>query len=158
MDASLRPADPGDRDLLLALMREYYAHDRLPLDEPRARTAVERLLADPACGRAWVIEAVGAPVGYVVLAFGFSLEYLGRDAFVDEIYLRPEARGRGVGRQALERVEAEARALGVQALHLEVERRNTDAAAVYRRAGFEDSDRSLMTKWLVDRPGRPATG
>lgn len=158
MDASLRPADPGDRDLLLALMREYYAHDRLPLDEPRARTAVERLLADPACGRAWVIEAVGAPVGYVVLAFGFSLEYLGRDAFVDEIYLRPEARGRGVGRQALERVEAEARALGVQALHLEVERRNADAAAVYRRAGFEDHDRSLMTKWLADRPGRPAAG
>ncbi|HYP53210.1 MAG TPA: GNAT family N-acetyltransferase, partial [Pyrinomonadaceae bacterium] len=63
-----------------------------------------------------------------------------------EFYLREEARGRGAGRRALEFVEGECRALGVRALHLEVERVNTNAQNLYRRCGFKDHDRYLLTK------------
>lgn len=83
-----------------------------------------------------------------VLCLGFSLEYKGRDAFVDEIYIRAAFRGQGLGKRALEFPEAECRALGVQALHLEVERANTNAQEVYRKHGFIDQDRYLMTKPL----------
>jgi len=38
--------------------------------------------------------------------------------------------------------------LGVKALHLEVERTNTAAQAFYRKIGFKDHSRYLMTKWL----------
>jgi ribosomal protein S18 acetylase RimI-like enzyme len=67
---------------------------------------------------------------------------------VDDLYLVPAQRGRGLGRAALERVEAAARELGVRALHLEVERENESARELYRRRGFRDNDRLLMTKML----------
>jgi ribosomal protein S18 acetylase RimI-like enzyme len=53
-----------------------------------------------------------------------------------------------VGKSAIKFVEEACRALGVQALHLEVGRDNPRAQALYRRVGFEDHDRYLMTKWI----------
>ncbi len=44
--------------------------------------------------------------------------------------------------------EAYCREHGVKALHLEVERHRQSAYELYRRAGFEDHDRYLMTKLL----------
>lgn len=87
--------------------------------------------------------------GYVVVAFGYSLEFHGRDAFVDELFLRPAFRGRSLGREVLRFVEEQCRAAGVTALHLEVERKNTAAQEFYRRLGFQDHDRYLMTRWLL---------
>lgn len=84
--------------------------------------------------------------GYIVLTFGFSLEYHGRDALVDEIYLRERFRGQGTGTRGLQFIEGVCRELGIRALHLEVERANIIAQSVYRRAGFVDHDRYLLTK------------
>ena len=38
--------------------------------------------------------------------------------------------------------------MGVNAIHLEVDRGNDPACELYRRAGYQDHDRFLMTKWL----------
>jgi GNAT superfamily N-acetyltransferase len=146
-----RLAATEDVELLIALMREFYAGERYPFAERAARHALGELLADPRLGRAWVIEEGGAALGYAVVTLGFSLEYQGRDAFVDELYVCPAQRGRGLGRAAMEHVEAECRALGVRALHLEVERTNPEGRALYRRRGFRDNERHLLTKWLVER-------
>lgn len=129
-------------------MREYYAFDHLPYDEATAREALQILLRDPELGRIWLIQAGTETAGYAVLTLGYSLEYRGRDAFIDELYLREPYRGRGLGRQALEWLEQAARALGVRALHLEVERGNPRAQALYRRYGFRDNDRQLLSKRL----------
>jgi ribosomal protein S18 acetylase RimI-like enzyme len=88
-------------------------------------------------------------VGYVVLTLGFSFEYRGRDAFLDELYLEEKSRGRGIGRKAMEFAEGMARELGVNAVHLEVSRDNDAGLELYRRAGYADHDRCLMTKWLI---------
>jgi ribosomal protein S18 acetylase RimI-like enzyme len=48
----------------------------------------------------------------------------------------------------MEFVEARARELGVNAIHLEVDRGNDPALGLYRRTGYVDHDRHLMTKWL----------
>jgi ribosomal protein S18 acetylase RimI-like enzyme len=141
----------GDEATIWELMREFYSFEHLPFDEPRGRAALGRLLGDPGLGRAWRIEAGGHVAGYLVVTFGYSLEFHGRDAFVDELYLREEFRGHGLGRRAIEVAEAECRASGIAALHLEVERKNTPAQAFYRRMGFADHDRYLMTKRLADR-------
>jgi ribosomal protein S18 acetylase RimI-like enzyme len=84
----------------------------------------------------------------VILTLGYSFEFRGRDAFVDELYIEPEFRRRGLGRRAMEFLEERARALGVNAVHLEVDRGNDAAAELYRRAGYADQGRFLMTKWL----------
>jgi hypothetical protein len=55
------------------------------------------MLKNPAFGLAWLIPDSATAVGYTVLCFGYSLEYLGRDAFIDEFYLVESHRGRGRG-------------------------------------------------------------
>jgi len=86
--------------------------------------------------------------GYLVLTFGYSLEFHGRDALVDELYVREAYRGRGAGTLSLAFVEEICRTEGIRALHLEVDRGNERARRLYHRAGYEDHDRYLLTRWL----------
>jgi diamine N-acetyltransferase len=158
VDPSFRVAVDSDVELLLRMMRLYYAHDGHAYDEPRARTALLHFLRNPSFGRAWLIYDQDTPVGYIVLVFGYSLEFLGRDAFVDEFFLLESHRGRGWGRRTLEFLEDEARAAGVRAIHLEVVQANTTAREVYRRAGYADREHHLMSKWIERGFAKPGTG
>ncbi|HYY42813.1 MAG TPA: GNAT family N-acetyltransferase [Pyrinomonadaceae bacterium] len=148
LDATFRPATPADLDQLARLMRGLYEHDRLPFDEQSSRRVTRQLLDDETRGRVWLIELAGATAGYLVLTYGFSLEYHGRDALLDEFFLHTEFRGRGLGRRALEFVAAHCRAEGISAVHLVVDHANERAQRVYRQFGFAVQERFLMTKWL----------
>lgn len=149
MIVTFRAAAAGDVDAILAMMQRFYALDTYPFDELQARAAVTTLIEHESYGGIWLIEHAGEMAGYVVLTLGYSLEHLGRDAFIDELYLEPGYRGQGTGARALKHVEEECRRLGVRALHLEVERSNHAAQALYRRWDFQDRDRLLMTKQLL---------
>ncbi len=138
----------SDEDLLLDLMREFYVIEHLPFDEPVARAALRELSSQAHLGRLYLIRSGGETAGYIVLTFGFSLEFHGRDALVDELYLREQFRGKGLGRESLEFVEAVCRQEGIRAVHLEVDHVNVRAQEVYRKAGYRDHDRHLLTKWL----------
>ena len=102
-------------------------------------------------GAVWDIRRSGALIGYVALCFGYSIEFGGRDAFIDEFFLVPEARGKGIGGRVLDAVKAEAAAAGVTALHLEVEQDNEVARRLYASHGFRLRDRfHLMSARLGD--------
>jgi ribosomal protein S18 acetylase RimI-like enzyme len=154
-EPGFRPATAQDLDALVALMREFYAHEGIDFDPDVARAAMHGLLEDPSRGRAWLVVDAEGPAGYVALTLGWSLEYGGRDAFLDEIFLAERLRGRRLGERAIDLALEACRALGVRALHLEVARVNAPAQSLYRRLGFLDHDRYLMTKWLA---GPKATG
>ncbi|HEV2882469.1 MAG TPA: GNAT family N-acetyltransferase [Pyrinomonadaceae bacterium] len=141
-------AAQSDADELVELMREFYAFDHIAFDEGAARGALRQILGDGRFGVVHLIRAGAETAGYLVLTFGFSLEFHGRDAFVDELYLRENFRGRGIGKACIEFAAEVCRAEGITALHLEAERANMRAQALYRREGFRDHDRYLMTKWL----------
>jgi ribosomal protein S18 acetylase RimI-like enzyme len=149
---AFRLAQVRDEDRLVEFMRAFYDLSDYPFDAAAARAALRPLL-EPASrsGRVWMIESDGREVGYVAMCLGHSLEYRGRDAFVDELYVEPEFRRRGFGAAAVEMVAQACAALGVRALHLEVERTNHAAQALYRRFGFEDHDRLMMTR-LISPP------
>jgi GNAT superfamily N-acetyltransferase len=148
MDPRFRPATRAGLEVLLAILGELYALDHIPFDEHVTHTALGELLQDPAAGHVWLITDGADPVGYLVVTFGYSLEYGGRDAFIDELFVRESHRRHGIGTRALQVVEAACRERGIRALHLEVERANVTAQQVYRRAGFVDHDRYLLTKRL----------
>jgi diamine N-acetyltransferase len=152
MEISFKSVEAFDIDTLLIMIQEYYDYDRHPFDAVRVRAAVENLIHHPDWGRVWFICRDMQPIGYVVLTLGYSLEYLGRDAFVDEIYLREGDRGKGIGRATFEFLEEVCRSLDVNALHLEVEHDNDNARQVYRKLGFVDHERYLMTRWLIEEP------
>src|SRR5262245_7497281 len=101
MATTFRIAARSDVEALLTFMRQYYEFDRLPFDEQLTRVALEEILADESLGRVWLIHYRGEEIGYLVLTLGYSLEYGGRDAFIDEVYIRATYRGKGVGKIAL---------------------------------------------------------
>ena len=142
-------ATASDADLLVELMREFYAFDHIAFDEGAARGALEQILRDGRFGLVHLIRVGAEAAGYLVLTFGFSLEFHGRDAFVDELYLRERFRGHGIGKASIEFAAGICRGEQIAALHLEVERGNRRAQELYRRAGFRDHDRYLLTKWLL---------
>jgi ribosomal protein S18 acetylase RimI-like enzyme len=146
---NLLRAGPHDCPLLLDLMAEFYAESGHPVDRERARAAFSALLADRRLGQVWLIHADAGPVGYVVLTLGYSMEYGGPDAFVDDLFIQASHRGRGLGKLALAEVRAACIARGVRALHLEVGRENDAALSLYRGAGFVSTGRELMTLRLA---------
>lgn len=144
-------ARPEHTDIVLSMMRALEDADpgATPFDEQRRRTIWAEFVADSSLGRAWIIWDGEQPIGYAVLTLGFSFEYRGRDAFLDEVYVDEKYRGRGIGRQAMEFVEAKAREMGVNAVHLVVTRQNKAAIELYRRADYFPHERLLMTKRLA---------
>ena len=148
MSQMVRRAEITDHDLLVTMMREFYAESGTPFPEEQANQAFSELLRDKALGRIWVLERNGVAVGYAVLTLGYSMEYGGRDAFIDDLFVRREHRGCGLGRAAMKAIVKECRARQVRALHLEVARENIEAKKLYGQFGFRDYERQLMTVHL----------
>jgi len=143
----MREADRADVATLVGLMREFYAEAGYQLVEARASAAFAELTGRPDLGRVWLIERDGgAPgeaaeaseaAGYIVVTFVFAMEHGGLAAVIDDFYVRPEARGEGLGTAALAEVRRACEGLGVRALRVEVGADNAVAQAVYRSAGLE---------------------
>ena len=145
MTLSLRRAKSDDLSAILAMARAFHAEDGHALDAP-GEAAIAVLIATPELGRLWLIEDNGDTIGYVALCFGFSIEYGGRDAFIDDLYIVPDARGRGLGGTAMQLVAQDARASGCLALHLEVMDENSGATRLYERHGFANRGSRLMSR------------
>jgi ribosomal protein S18 acetylase RimI-like enzyme len=150
---TFRPATKNDEAHLLRMMRNLAEQEpgAYYFDEPVVRRVLHEFLANPDLGGAWIFLEGATPAGYIVLTLGYSFEYQGRDAFVDELYVEPQYRRRGIARRAMQLVEERAREMGVQAIHLEVDHGNDPALELYRGTGYADHDRYLITKWLVAR-------
>jgi ribosomal protein S18 acetylase RimI-like enzyme len=145
MTAAIRQASENDLPDLLELMHEFYAEGGYPLNIERARAAFLPLLAPGQLGQVWLAEADGGVAGHLVLAFCYSMEYGGRSAFVDDLFVRPALRNRGVGRALVAHARTICEEAGIRAMHLEVARTNASAQAVYRAVGFDSTDRQLLT-------------
>ena len=149
MDISFKIADNSDSEILVQFIREFHEIEHLPCDDNTIRRVLAKLLHDDSLGRVWLIQLDSKSIGYIVLVFGYSLEFLGRDAFIDELYIQEIYRGQGIGTRALQFVQEVSPSLEIQALHLEVDPINTAAQGLYRKMGFVEHDRYLMTKWLA---------
>jgi diamine N-acetyltransferase len=147
MNPTFKPAVVSDIETLVVLIQEFYQIEHLNFDQNTQNALIE-LLENKSYGGVWLIQHLEQTIGYVVLTIGYSLEFHGRDAFVDELYIRADYRGKGMGTRTLEYVQQVCRELGIKALHLEVDRVNTKAKELYHRVGFKDHDRFLLTKWL----------
>ena len=118
-----------------------------PFDEKVVRYHLMELVQNPAVGVVHLVFDGDSPIAYLVVCFDFSLEYQGRCAWIDELYVDREYRGKGIGTQLLDLAEDISREHSASTLHLEVSRGNR-AVELYRRRGFVDHSRYLMTKRL----------
>ncbi len=149
MSAALRLARPEDLDRLMALVAAFHSEEGISQDDDQRRNAIAPLLEGIPHGCVYLIGPGRAPLGYIILTFGWSVEFGGMDAFVDEIYVRPAVRGRGIATEVLHDLPKALAGAGLTALHLEVDRTNEAAQKLYLRSGFRLRDRyALMSKTL----------
>ncbi len=149
MSTALHLAKPENLDQVLTLVVAFHQECGLSSTDDHRRAGIEPLLNGHPYGVIYLIGPARAPIGYVVITLGWSLEFGGMDGFVDEIYIRPPVRGRGIATEVLLELPKTLAAAGVKALHLEVDRENETAQRLYARTRFIPRDRyMLMTKEL----------
>ena len=143
--AEFRFARAEDIPALLPLMRDFYEYERLPFDAHRIERLLHELITNEQFGHAILFDKANQLAGYMILTFGYSLEFGGRDALIDEFYVVPDARGGGVGAQAIAYAVELCRARGLTDIHLEADHFNARVHEFYKRLGFRDHPRHLMT-------------
>lgn len=150
MSANLiRSAQMTDVNMLATLMIEVYGEAGLELSREAAQRTFEQLIRAPERGRIWILECDATPAGFVVLTFTYAMEYGGLRGFVDDFYVRPQFRRRGLGGEALAAVKSYSLATGVRALFVQTGSDNPGAQRVYKRAGFTDTGHLLFVEPLA---------
>src|SRR5579875_1482800 len=141
----MRRASDKDIDLLVGLMAEFYAEAGYKLNHTHASDAFASILANERLGCVWIIQSEGQDVGHVVLALRYAMEYGGTIACVDDLYVQPSARNKGLATAALREIREFCENAGIRALTVEVGHKNGPAQHVYRQIGFAEApDRQLL--------------
>jgi GNAT superfamily N-acetyltransferase len=149
MSVSITPATTKDVESLLVMMRHMQEDDPWSesFHEPTVRANLTELLQNPVYGLIYLVCEESALIGYLVICFDYSLEYRGKGAWIDELFVEASHRGKGIGTQLLDLAETLSREHKAKFLHLEVTHGNP-AVELYRRRGFLDHHRYLMSKAL----------
>jgi ribosomal protein S18 acetylase RimI-like enzyme len=155
MTTTTHNATLDDIPALVDLMQEFYAQANYPLDRHWAAASFSAFLQDDSLGAIWIVFQDSEPAGYVVLTIRFSMEYGGLDAFIDDLFIRPSYRRRGLGRAALSALFAECARRKVLAVHVEVSHDNLAAKALYSSYGLEpyNDGRQMLTVRLSNGSG-----
>ncbi|OAN75408.1 acetyltransferase [Sulfitobacter sp. EhC04] len=144
MSASLTLGKPEHLDKLVALVAAFHAEEGIVMTDEARHKGVAPLLDGIPHGAAYLIGPPRAPIGYIVITFGWSVEFGGLDAIIDELYIRPGVRGRGIASEALIALPRALAGGGLRAIHLEVDNTNEAAKKLYRRAGFAPRDNYMF--------------
>ncbi len=146
-DIPIRPATPDDIATILRFVQDLAAFER----EPDAVEATEAMLSEALFGphpaaEAVIAEEAGAPVGFALFFHNFSTWKGRRGLYLEDLYVTPAARGRGVGGALLRHLAAIAVERNCARFEWAVLDWNADAIAVYRRMGAVG-----LEDWTVQR-------
>ena len=145
--AEIRPATEDDVPIILSLIRELAAYERLSHEV----VATEGLLRESLFGERRGAEVLiacckGAPAGFALFFHSFST-FLGRPGiYLEDLYLKPEFRGRGIGRALLAHLARLAKERGCGRLEWSVLDWNEPAIKLYKSIGAVPMD-----EWTVYR-------
>jgi GNAT superfamily N-acetyltransferase len=130
-------SDLQHKEKLVTMMQALYAEDKsdFPVDQSRFGITVECLAANPSQGRIVLFRQGELLCGYALLIPYWSNEFGGTVLFVDEMFVIPEARNRGIGRSFFKFLD-HARPFEAVALALEVSPGNSGALRLYESIGF----------------------
>jgi len=146
VEVNVRSGEPRDVDAVLSSMRELAEHEgHSQYFELTSEALHQACFAEPRRIELIVAEADRAVVGYATCMLQFS-PWMGRDyLFLDDLYVRDEVRGLGIGSRLLRQVGALALERGVDVRwHVEIE--NRSAQKLYRALGAELREK-LIAYW-----------
>ncbi len=124
----------------LEMSRKFYASEAADHQVPEThfRATFDEIVGLSPLARGWLVnDAQGRTAGYLLASLTWSNEFGGRVAWLEELYLKPETRGQGLGRKVLERILAELKEKeGIKGFRLEVAPANESVSLLYRKLGF----------------------
>ena len=141
---TFKPLEISDISIITQMMQDFYAIDNYPMDVEVAKTLFQEFISNEHLGKSWLIYSENEIVGYIILTFIFSFEYGGKIAFVDELFIKETARGKGFGKEVIRFIQQEVPKLSLKLLYLEVEPHNENAQKLYLAHDFELHNRKLM--------------
>ena len=144
---TLRIASLEDYEKLIPLIKEFCEIDNHEFHDKRIKNSLVPLLKNNDLGKVIILETDGELNGYAVLTWGWSLESGGREALLDEIYVRE--RNQGWGTLLLDKVLATAKENNAQIIFLETELANERVRDFYLRHGFNKEDSIWLSQKIV---------
>jgi GNAT superfamily N-acetyltransferase len=147
VSVTIRPARREDVPLILTFIKELAAYEKLAHEVTATEAGLRETLfgVDPTA-EVVIAEADGAPVGFALFFHNYST-FLGQAGiYLEDLFVRPEARGKGIGRALLQHLAATALARGCGRLEWWVLDWNTDAIGFYKSLGA-----LAMDEWTVFR-------
>jgi GNAT superfamily N-acetyltransferase len=133
----IREAASGDIPQLCGLLAGLFAQEAdFSPDAERQGRALGLILDSPDSGRVYCADQGGAVVGMVTILFTISTAEGGRAAWLEDMVVRPDRRGRGIGLRLLLHAMHEAKATGCKRITLLTDATNRGAFQFYSRAGF----------------------
>lgn len=139
-EIAVRRAGPDDALLVARLLHDFNAE----FDEPTPEVAVlaERVREFIASGEITVLLAGDGSDGLAQFRFLRSIWTGALDVFLEELYVVPERRGKGIGRALLEATMTTAREGGATHIDLNTGETDTAARALYESTGFTNREGS----------------
>ena len=149
MDPSIRVSPAGEKDipLILRFIRELAEYEKLSKD----CVATEELLRDALFGKVRYAEALTAhygnePAGFAIFFHNFSTFLAQPGIYLEDLYVVPHLRGKGIGRALLVRVARTAKERGCGRFEWAVLDWNEPSIAFYKKLGAVP-----MSDWTVFR-------
>ena len=132
-DISMRAFEPGDYDTWYPLWRGYQAFYREDIPEETSRETWRRFHdpAEPMWGTFACDDA--RPIGIVHYLCHRGTWSIGNLCYLEDLYVDPSGRGRGIGRLLIEHVYAQARAMGCSQVYWLTHQTNANAMLLYDR-------------------------
>ncbi len=143
-DLNFRKIQLEDENIVAEFIKSLYKEDpcgSLEISDDKIALTFDMLSKHPDYGRLVVIEWDRVPIGYSLVINFWSNEYGGIIANIDELYIIPEYRSRGIATRFIHSLR-ESRSKDIVALELQVLPYNSRALKLYERIGFEKTDRN----------------
>ena len=145
----IHPATKADREVVINLLLVQLHEHGIPIQSAELATAVDGVLDRPERGILFVAALQEIPVGVAYLSFTWALEHGGKTAWLEELYVVPEQREKGIGRALLTTACDHAAEQGCAAVDLEVDANHQRAAHLCAREGFSPLDRARWVRRLL---------
>ncbi len=146
MNIDFSIAKENDIEFLLVMMSDFYEHEKIQFNKEVLHSALIDIIRHPSLGKIWLINLDSEVIGYFILTFMFSMEFKGRNALLDEFYIKDSHRRKGIGKQTLEFIEQQCKLSNIQTLHLQVNKFNPSAKKLYDSFNMQTIDRIFMKK------------
>ncbi len=141
----IRRLTHDDRETYIEFAKKFYSTEAVMAKIPERHFEVtfQELMRSEVYAECFLLVDGDQPKGYALIAKTFSQEAGGLVVWIEELYVEPDARSKGLGSEFFEFLEAN---IPAKRYRLEVEPENGGAVRLYRRFGFKEMPYGQMYK------------